>query len=115
MSRSKPIVGTSRDSPPEARDQAHSENEDDSDVNFGLDADSEKSEAEEELERLVFGDSAGFRQQLKDFAVKDATEESDALEITGLEGLDDADVGLVLTGRAVTPVADDRIALCNRS
>jgi hypothetical protein len=65
-----------------------------SDVEFVTDGDMEKDEAEEELERLVFGDSEGFREGLKDFKLndEDAEEGEDSDAQGGLEGLDDADV-----------------------
>jgi U3 small nucleolar RNA-associated protein 18 len=65
-----------------------------SDVEFVTDGDMEKDEAEEELERLVFGDSEGFREGLKDFKLndEDAEEGEDGDAQGGLEGLDDADV-----------------------
>lgn len=56
------------------------------------DLDDEKSETEQELERLVFGDSAGFREGLRDFRIEDEDEE-EAEPSSGLAGLDDADVG----------------------
>jgi hypothetical protein len=64
-----------------------------SDVEFVTDGDMEK-DAEEELERLVFGDSEGFREGLKDFKLNDeyAEEGEDGDAQGGLEGLDDADV-----------------------
>ena len=64
-----------------------------SDVEFNLDGDLEKDDTEEELEQLVFGDSVGFRERLKSFRDEDEAEDQDA---TGLEGLDDADVGQAL-------------------
>jgi len=69
--------------------------EDGSDVEFVTEAELEKDEAEEELERLVFGDSEGFREGLRDFKLDDDKAEeigddSDAQD--GLEGMDDADV-----------------------
>jgi hypothetical protein len=65
-----------------------------SDVEFVTEGDLEKDEAEEELERLVFGDSEGFREGLKDFKLndEDAEEGEDSDAQGGLEGLDDADV-----------------------
>lgn len=65
-----------------------------SDVEFVTNGDLEKDEAEEELERLVFGDSEGFREGLKDFKLndEDAEEGEDSDAQGGLEGLDDADV-----------------------
>lgn len=57
----------------------------------------EKDETEVELERLVFGDSSGFREGLKDFAPAEREDDGDAERATGLEGLDDADVGQALT------------------
>jgi len=65
-----------------------------SDVEFVTNGDMEKDEAEEELERLVFGDSEGFREGLKDFRLNDEEDEEgeDSDAQGGLEGLDDADV-----------------------
>lgn len=71
----------------------HDEVEEGSDVEFELDAEPEKSEGEEELERLVFGDTAGFKENLKSSALAKAESEDSDDGITGLEGLDDADVG----------------------
>ena len=45
--------------------------EEGSDVEFVTEAELEKDEAEEELERLVFGDSEGFREGLRDFKLDD--------------------------------------------
>lgn len=66
------------------------------------DAESERDEEEEELERLVFGDAAGFRQRIKAF--KTAEEEARGKELVvkdtdvdsgpGLETVQDADVCL---------------------
>jgi U3 small nucleolar RNA-associated protein 18 len=63
--------------------------------------DSDKDSIEEELERLVFGDSSGFRSGLKSFAQANqigkgkelvlAEEEAEDGQ-TGLENVDDADV-----------------------
>jgi U3 small nucleolar RNA-associated protein 18 len=70
-----------------------------SDVEFVTEAELEKDEDEEELERLVFGDSEGFREGLRDFKLDDGEDEedgeaSDAQD--GLEGMDDADVCFLL-------------------
>lgn len=70
------------------------ESEEESDVDFELDGEPEKDDVEQELERLVFGDSAGFREGLREVALGEAEsdgEDEDAA--TGFEGLDDADVG----------------------
>nr|OQO31750.1 hypothetical protein B0A51_00652 [Rachicladosporium sp. CCFEE 5018] len=68
--------------------------EDDSDVEFDLgDGDEEeeaKDEDEAELERLVFGDSKGFRENLKNFSLDSEKDDEDGAGETGLEGLDDA-------------------------
>jgi U3 small nucleolar RNA-associated protein 18 len=77
--------------------------EDGSDVEFVTEAELEKDEAEEELERLVFGDSEGFREGLRDFKLDDDDvgedgDESDAQD--GLEGMDDADVCYSLDTRS---------------
>ena len=71
------------------------EEEEDSESEVESDADSEleKDEAEEELEHLVFGDSAGFRERLRSFPQEDTAAGEDDENITGLEGLDDAQVG----------------------
>jgi U3 small nucleolar RNA-associated protein 18 len=69
--------------------------EDGSDVEFVTEAELEKDEAEEELERLVFGDSEGFREGLRDFKLDDDEAEEDGDESDaqdGLRGMDDADV-----------------------
>lgn len=65
---------------------------DDSDIEIELEREPEKDETEEELEQLIFGDSAGFRGGLKSFA-KDGGQGE---EETGLESLADTDVGLAL-------------------
>ena len=63
---------------------------------------SDKDSTEEELERLVFGDNAGFRAGLKK-ATQIATveglrqEDEEQEEATGLESAQDADVRLDLT------------------
>lgn len=60
------------------------------------DEESEKDETEIELERLVFGDSAGFREGLQGSALATREDEEDEEQATGLDGLDDADVGQAL-------------------
>jgi U3 small nucleolar RNA-associated protein 18 len=73
-----------------------------SDVEFVTDAELEKDEAEEELERLVFGDSEGFREGLREFKLDDGEDEENGEESNaqnGLEGMDDADVRLSLGER----------------
>ena len=67
--------------------------EDDSEEEYESDEEPEKDEAEEELEHLVFGDSAGFRDHLRHFSHKGAKDSEEDQDATGLEGLDDADVG----------------------
>lgn len=87
----------------EEQNTRHADDQVDADfeVEFELDGEPEKSETEEELERLVFGDSAGFRRSLKDSALEQANWEESADEETVLEGLDDADVGLALSDSKV--------------
>jgi U3 small nucleolar RNA-associated protein 18 len=62
---------------------------------------SDKDSTEEELERLVFGDSSGFRDGLRSFAQADQIGKGKELVLaeedvedgqTGLENVDDADV-----------------------
>lgn len=78
----------------EEEDPEESNDSDASDVEFELGGEPEQDDTEEELEQLVFGDSAGFRRGLKALAKeRDAEVEEDAQAITGLEGLEDADVG----------------------
>ena len=75
---------------------------DNSDVEVRIEQ--EKDETEQELERLIFGDSAGFREGFKDVALQDSADEDvEEGENTGLEGLDDADVGQ-------TALCDSRLA-----
>ncbi|KAK3710961.1 U3 snoRNP protein [Vermiconidia calcicola] len=84
-----------------------------SDVEFELDGEPEKDETEEELEHLVFGDSAGFREGLKKFRQGEQKEEEETLAGTGLEGLDDADLFFTDVGpstkndRALATTSDD--------
>lgn len=77
-----------------------------SDVEFVTEGDLEKDEAEEELERLVFGDSEGFREGLKDFKLndEDAEEGEDSDAQGGLEGLDDADVRGTIESQHLRPM-----------
>jgi U3 small nucleolar RNA-associated protein 18 len=66
------------------------------------DDDSDKDSTEEELERLIFGDSAGFRENIRSFAdtgalakVTDlvlADDQDNEEDATGLEGLADQDL-----------------------
>ena len=69
---------------------------DEPDVDFDMESEAEKDETEEELEQLVFGDRAGFRERLKGFPQQDALEGAAEQDGTGLEGLDDAEVGQAL-------------------
>ncbi|KAF2455435.1 WD40-repeat-containing domain protein [Lineolata rhizophorae] len=69
----------------------------------------EKSDDELEMERVVFGDSIGFREGLKSFAERDASAESADSQVEGelegeLEGLDDDALFFVDTGAASGPV-----------
>ena len=76
--------------------QALNEQDEDMDIESEEDDEElEKDETEVELERLIFGDSAGFRDGLEDVALVDEEDEEDT-EVGGLEGLDDADVGQAL-------------------
>ncbi|KAK5714510.1 U3 snoRNP protein [Elasticomyces elasticus] len=83
------------------------EEEDDSDVEFVLDREPEKDAVELELERLVFGDSAGFRAGLGELAVQDGNveeeEDEEGQEETGYEGVEDADLFFTDTGDAPLP------------
>ena len=95
----------------EANDEAHIEQprssernaieEDEVDVESEVDSEPEKDATEEELERVVFGDSAGFREGLGNWALEEEEEEeeeeeSEGNDTSGLEGLDNADVGQAL-------------------
>ncbi|KAI7356884.1 WD40 repeat-like protein [Hortaea werneckii] len=78
---------------------------DESDVEFQLDGEPERDETERELERLVFGDSAGFREGLDDAAhddepseQEDDEEEDGEGQPSGMEGLDDAALFFTDTG-----------------
>lgn len=74
----------------EDSEEEHEEQEQEQDTES--DDELAKDEAEIQLERLVFGDSGGFRDGLRDF---DKEEEAADEETTGLEGLDDAQVGQI--------------------
>ena len=71
------------------------QDEEESDIEIEVDGDEGIDETEQELERLVFGDSAGFREGLRDFALHRQESESEESEeaAADMEGLDDADVG----------------------
>ena len=84
---------------------------DDSDVEFQLDGEPERDETERELERLVFGDSAGFREGLDNATLDDEVsepedEEDEEGQPSGVEGLDDAAVGQRHARRKREGVAD---------
>lgn len=87
---------------------AQEASDDDSDVEFVTEGELEKDDAEEELERLVFGDSEGFRDGLRDFKLDDGEadegEEEDGDAENGLEGMDDADVGGTLEPKSMEAV-----------
>jgi len=89
MSRSKAPKPTlvQQPTPPEQGDD-----EVESDVEYGQEGGRLKDVTELELDRLVFGDSAGFRAELGDIELQEGVEQG-ADEDTGLGGLDDADVG----------------------
>lgn len=94
-------VAESQEGATEAYQTLDLEDEDGSDVDIDVgSAPEEKDETEEELEQLVFGDSAGFREGLKNFRQAATTEDEDDQDVTGLEGLDDGDVGQALVARA---------------
>lgn len=78
-----------------------------SDVEIGLDAPAEKDATEQELERLLFGDRAGFRAGLGEVAEIDR-EDDEAEGATGLEGLDDAALFFTDTGAepSLAPAVD---------
>ncbi|KAI5363876.1 putative U3 small nucleolar RNA-associated protein [Septoria linicola] len=83
--------------------------EDESEAEIVVDGEIEKDETEEELERLVFGDSVGFRDGLRDFDREDEQDEAaDNDATTGLEGLDDAQLFFTDTGDdALQPPTDE--------
>jgi hypothetical protein len=70
------------------------ESEEESAVDFVMGGEPEKDEEELELERVLFGDSAGFRQGLGQIAAIDDEPAGEDEGTTGLQGLEDADVGL---------------------
>ncbi|KAK5119433.1 hypothetical protein LTR85_007533 [Meristemomyces frigidus] len=75
------------------------ESEEESDVDIVLDGELEKDDVEEELERLVFGDGAGFREGLRDVALGDVeSADEDEEADTGFGGLDDAALFFTDTG-----------------
>jgi hypothetical protein len=56
------------------------------------DSSEEKDEAEQELERLVFGDAEGFKDELKSFRRETYAVEDDEEDADQLAGIADADV-----------------------
>nr|POE93494.1 putative u3 small nucleolar rna-associated protein 18 [Quercus suber] len=75
-----------------AEQESEQESEDDElDLEVKLDGERTKDQTEEELERLVFGDSAGFRDGLKDFVLDDDDDNKQEVE-GGLDGLENADL-----------------------
>lgn len=105
MSKARAPVVARQDNQEDAVWHAAVDEHDESDVEFQLDGETRKSEDEEELERLVFGDATGFQRGLKDFKNRELDVRESADENTGLEGLEDADVGEELSDRHVQPVA----------
>ncbi|KJX92726.1 small nucleolar ribonucleoprotein complex subunit [Zymoseptoria brevis] len=87
MAKPKSSKATKQKKLPIALLDQQDESEEESEVEIKVDGEIEKDETEEELERLVFGDSAGFKAGLKDFDEEGEAGEEDG---TGLEGLDDA-------------------------
>lgn len=83
--------------PPSQTSDEESEVEQESDVEINVDGEPEKDETEQELERLVFGDSAGFRDGLREGSDEEAEDDGEEEDegVTGLEGLDDAQVGQI--------------------
>ena len=84
------------------QDEEDSDEEAESEVDVIVDGELDKDETEEELERLVFGDSVGFRHSLKDVHMQGAAdgegaeaedEDADEDATRGMQGLDDAQVG----------------------
>ncbi|EME42556.1 hypothetical protein DOTSEDRAFT_73415 [Dothistroma septosporum NZE10] len=81
------------------QDEELSEEEVESDVDIIVDGELDKDETEEELERLVFGDSVGFRDGLKDVHMEDAENQDEDEDVTGgMQGLDDAQLFFTDTG-----------------
>lgn len=82
------------DAESEELDFGGEESDDGSDIEIDVDNDIEKDESEEELEQLVFGDDKGFRSGLKTFVSGQEQQGYENQQLgTGLEGLNDADVG----------------------
>lgn len=68
------------------------------------DDEDEKDDMEEELERLVFGDSAAFRAGVRDFGGTAADEDDEEVQDGGLEGLADNDLFFTDVGGDGAPV-----------
>jgi len=86
------------DRPADERDEEVFEDEDE--LMTEAESEEEKDEAEEELERLVFGDNAGFKNELKGFRQDTYREDGEAVEgeEEALATLADADLFMVDTG-----------------
>lgn len=107
--------------PPPAQDESSEESEPEFNMEPQQASDSdmdEKDEAEEELERAVFGDSVGFRQGLKNFGLEEDEEDEEVdyeADEGGLEGMADADLFFTDSGTSgaltlVPPTGDDQEA-----
>lgn len=100
MSRSRVEVLERPQSTKAAEELLHQQDADEGmedEYESGGDEVSDKDDTELELERLVFGDSAGFREGLQSSALADRAVEEDDGEAAALDGLDDADVGQALS------------------
>lgn len=97
MARSKAMTG---DSIRYTTSAGREGNDDESDIESLANDEVEKDATELELERLVFGDSAGFRDGLRVLEVEDGSVDDDVDQIKGLEGLDDTQLFFTDTGAA---------------
>jgi U3 small nucleolar RNA-associated protein 18 len=92
-------------------DDDDDDNDDDESVDVKMDQDDdvpEKDDSEEELERLVFGDTAGFREGLRSFALEPAgaalnSETDEEADKEGLGNVADKDLFFFDSGPGVAP------------
>lgn len=101
---------SARQTQEESSDEASDLDQENYSIQSDVDMD-EKSEGEEELERAVFGDSAGFREGLRNYGIAEEESDSEAAQSgddEALEGMADSDLFLTDAGAtALIPVNGD--------
>ena len=108
-SKSDTALAKNKGNPPQAAQQPTPPTQDELDEDVEMDQSDAESEPEKdakelELERLIFGDTIGFKEGLRDFAQTDAAPSDDDDDGDALEGLDDS--ALFFTDSGVAPTTN---------